>query len=167
MNFDGRNPYDIPKAREYLERLISRQSKFRIVAQHPIRTGRQNRFFYAILELICNHTGMDVESLKQLLVKERLCRDLFYKGATMVGKEAFPIWRSTKDLTTKEFSIMIERLYFFSASELGLYIPDPTTYLDVMDSDENIDWSQFDSFIRYAEDVSDKNKEFNATTDDN
>lgn len=160
-SYEGRNPYDADKARAYLEKMIEQGKNFKIAVQIPKRTGRQNRFFHAILGLIADYVGSDMETIKQQFVKQELCKDIFYQGETSIGSKSLSNWRSTRDLNSKEFSIMTERLIFFASSELGLYIPDPGEYLEIMDEDTTHDWSAVDQFIFHVSKLQENNQQYN------
>ena len=87
------------------------------------RTKKQNRYFWLICGLLASEIGESVEFVKQEVFK-RICNpDLFLvtKENPILGK--IEVLRSSRDLTTHEMSVAIDR-YRKWCAEQGVYIPE-------------------------------------------
>lgn len=87
------------------------------------RTKKQNKYFYLVCALLASEVGESVEYIKQEVFK-RICNpDLF-----LISKEnpilgTIEVLRSSRDLTTHEMSVAIDR-YRKWCAEQGVYIPE-------------------------------------------
>ena len=87
------------------------------------RTKKQNKYFYLVCALLASEVGESVEYIKQEVFK-RICNpDLFLvtKENPILG--TIEVLRSSRDLTTHEMSVAIDR-YRKWCAEQGVYIPE-------------------------------------------
>ena len=87
------------------------------------RTKKQNKYFYLVCALLASEVGESVEYIKQEVFK-RICNpDLFLvtKENPILG--TIEVLRSSRDLTTSEMSVAIDR-YRKWCAEQGVYIPE-------------------------------------------
>lgn len=75
-----------------------------------VRSSQQNNYYWSIVKLLAEELGYTEPEMHQAI------------------KTHFHI-QSTKSLTTKEFSLYIERIIRWSAIDLHIVIPDPKTLL--------------------------------------
>lgn len=71
-----------------------------------VRSSEQNNYYWVIVDLLAQELGYTTHEMHQTL------------------KDHFKI-QSTKELTTKEFSSLIENIIRWSAIEMNIVIPDP------------------------------------------
>ena len=75
-----------------------------------VRSAQQNNYYWKIVDMLADDLGYTRREMHQAV------------------KDHFEI-QSTKTLTTKEFSKLIERIIRWSAIDLGIVIPDTKTLL--------------------------------------
>ena len=84
------------------------------------RSLRQNRFYWgAVIGAIAESTGNSPEDLHLVLKEMFLPR----KFITLGSKEV-EVKKSTADLTTEEFTLYLEAVRAWAATELGITMPD-------------------------------------------
>ena len=80
--FNLQNEYDIPKFKEYVNKLFKERAVVEVKKKLPNRTLAQNRYFYLLLSWFASETGYSVEEVKIDIFK-RLCnRDIFEREKT-------------------------------------------------------------------------------------
>ena len=86
------------------------------------RSQRQNRFYWGVvLTAIAESTGNSTEDI-HVVLRDRL---LPRKFITLGSKEV-EVRKTTTDLTTEEFTLYLEAVRAWAATELGITMPDPT-----------------------------------------
>lgn len=124
MIFDLKNEYDIPKFKEYVNKLYAQKAVVEVKKKLPNRTLAQNSYFYLLLSWFSLETGYSVEEVKIDIFK-RLCnRQLFETEITNKQGKKVKVLRSSSELTTGEMTTAIERFRNYSAAE-GIYLPAP------------------------------------------
>lgn len=86
------------------------------------RTEQQNKYYHKILDIICEYNGdthMDMHT--ELKAK-------FLARPWVKGDKEYLIVKSTKELTSKQFSSYIEQVFMFASTELGLILPNSSEY---------------------------------------
>ena len=84
------------------------------------RSQRQNRFYWGVvLTAIAESTGNSTEDI-HVVLRDRL---LPRKFITLGSKEV-EVRKTTTDLTTEEFTLYLEAVRAWAASELGITMPD-------------------------------------------
>lgn len=127
MIFDLKNEYDIPKFKEYVNKLYQQKALVEVKKKLPNRTLAQNSYFYLLLSWFSLETGYSVEEVKIDIFK-RLCnRTLFEREITNKQGKTIKVLRSSSDLTTGEMTTAIDRFRNYSAAE-GIYLPLPNEH---------------------------------------
>ena len=84
------------------------------------RSQRQNRFYWGVvLTAIAESTGNSTEDI-HVVLRDRL---LPRKFITLGSKEV-EVKKSTADLSTEEFTLYLEAVRAWAATELGITMPD-------------------------------------------
>jgi len=84
------------------------------------RSLRQNRYYWgAVIGAIAESTGNSPEDLHLVLKEMFLPRKFITLGAKEVE-----VRKTTHDLTTEEFTLYLEAVRAWAASELGITMPD-------------------------------------------
>ena len=131
MLYNFSNPLDVQNARVRLEHLISRQCTAELTEKKPKRTLSQNSYFHLLLGYFASQTGNTLEWVKQQYYKKLCNPDLFIgeKEDRFLGRIKYV--RSSADLRTDEMNLSIERFRNWSASEAGIYLPEPTNEAEI------------------------------------
>lgn len=82
------------------------------------RTLSQNSLYWKILSVIGRETGNEAEDLHQIF-KDRFLPRRFVR----LGEKEIELRKTTTELTTGEFSELIEKIRVFCGSELGINLP--------------------------------------------
>lgn len=122
---------DVQNARVRLEHLISRQCTAELTEKKPKRTLSQNSYLHLLLGYFASQTGNTLEWVKQQYYKKLCNPDLFIgeKEDRFLGRIKYV--RSSADLRTDEMNLSIERFRNWSASEAGIYLPEPTNEAEI------------------------------------
>ena len=131
MLYNLSNPLDVQNARVRLEHLISRQCTAELTEKKPKRTLSQNSYLHLLLGYFASQTGNTLEWVKQQYYKKLCNPDLFIgeKEDRFLGRIKYV--RSSADLRTDEMNLSIERFRNWSASEAGIYLPEPTNEAEI------------------------------------
>lgn len=126
MIFDLTNPLDVQRIKTRLEMLARKGRTIELKEKKVQRSLPQNKYLHLILGYFASQTGYRVEEVKKNYYKELCNPDLFIieREYKFIGKKKD--FKSSKDLTTEEMSLSIERFRNWAASEAGIYLPPPT-----------------------------------------
>lgn len=126
MIYNLSNPLDVQNAKARLEFLVKRGSVVELTEKKPKRSLSQNRYLYLLLGYFASQTGNTLEWVKQQYYKKLCNPDIFIgeREDRFLGRVKYV--RSSADLRTDEMNVSIERFRNWSASEAGIYLPDPT-----------------------------------------
>ena len=122
MQYNLNNPLDRERFKAKVKQLWEKGGVVEITDKRR-RTLSQNRYFYLIIGAFAVEIGESVEYVKQEVFK-RICNpDLFLitKENPILG--TIEVLRSSRDLTTHEMSVAIDR-YRKWCAEQGVYIPE-------------------------------------------
>ncbi|MGL5980390.1 MAG: hypothetical protein ACRCZY_05845 [Phocaeicola sp.] len=124
MIYNPTNEFDIQKAKDHFNKLISGTKPFEIKGINPTRSNQQNAYLHLILGWFALETGYTIEEVKYKYFK-LLCNSPIFKRKK-INKRGVEIEyvRSSSDLNTAEMTTAIERFRNWSASE-GCYLPSP------------------------------------------
>lgn len=124
MLYDLNNDFD---RQRFLVRCKSLYTNRKVVDMTDVskRTYKQNNYLHTILAYFALECGMDKASVKQQLYKILCNKDLYVRREfnEKLNMEIVVI-RSSKELTTEEMSLSIDRFRKWSA-EQGIYLPTP------------------------------------------
>lgn len=88
------------------------------------RTTRQNAYLHSILGVYALELGYTLEEAKQWHFKEACNPDLFVaEKVDRVTGTVRKVLRSTRELTTEQMQVAIERFRNWAASNAGIYLP--------------------------------------------
>lgn len=123
MIFNLQNEYDIPKFKEYVNRLFSQRATVEIKKKHPARSLAQNSYLHLLLGYFAAEYGCSADEAKLDFFKRTCNRDLFERRKTNKRGEEVSFLRSSAEITTAEMNLAIERFRNWSASAAGIYLP--------------------------------------------
>jgi len=116
---------DKAKAINYLQKLFDLKANFEIKRLLPARTNQQNRYLHLILNWFAIESGYDLYYVKQILFKQIVNTDIFYRESTNKKTgEIYSYYRSTANLDTKETVESIQKFRIYSSREADIYLPD-------------------------------------------
>lgn len=120
------NPLEAQNFRFRVDALLQKQCVVELKEKKPPRTFKQNRYLHAILELFGSEFGLTLQEVKEVYFKRTCNPDLFIVEGKRSKSGARPRYlRSSKDLTTDEMTLAIDRFRNWSAKEAEFYIPSP------------------------------------------
>lgn len=129
---------------EYIKKLVSTGATIEVKRKAPNRSPAQNRYLHVILGYFGAEYGTSMEEVKVDIYK-RLCnREIFERRTTNKHGKEITYLRSTKDLTTAEMALSVDRFRNWSAAVAGIYLPSPNE----------------ESFLAYCEQEIERNREF-------
>jgi hypothetical protein len=100
----------------------------------PKRTGRQNKYLHVLLSLIAIDYCDTIEYVKKTLYKSRYNAELYeYEVTNKDGKRT--ALRSSKDLTTQEMALSVDRLREGYMRDKGCYLPDAHEDLSIYEAE--------------------------------
>lgn len=144
MIFNLNNEYEIPKFKEYVNKLYEQKAIVEVKKKLPNRSTQQNRYFYLILSWFACETGYSLEEVKLDYFKKTCNRDLFVrKKINKKGNEVTYV-RSSSDLDTLEMTTAIDRFRNYASAQAGIYLPSPNE----------------SQFLTYIEQEIERSKEF-------
>ena len=114
MIFNLSNHYEIPKFKEYVNKLFSERAVVEVKKKLPNRTLAQNSYLHLLLGYFGSEYGCSLDEAKIDFYKR--------KAVNKKGKEVTYL-RSSAELTTGEMTLSIDRFRNWSASVAGIYLP--------------------------------------------
>ena len=103
MIYDLKNEYQIPKFKEYVNKLFKERAVVEVKKKLPNRTLAQNSYLHLLLGYFN--------------------RDLFERKTVNKKGNEVTYLRSSAELTTGEMTLSIDRFRNWSASVAGIYLP--------------------------------------------
>lgn len=121
--FDLSNPLDKANFLLRAKKLVEMGKIVELTEKKTKRSLPANRYLHVILAYFGTQTGNTLEWVKQQYFKKLVNPDIFIreKEDKYLGK--IKVLRSSADLDTREFTLVIERFRNWSAQEVGVYIP--------------------------------------------
>lgn len=131
MIYNLSNPLDVQNARTRLELLVKRGSVAELTEKKPRRSLSQNSYLHLLLGYFASQTGNTLAWVKQQYYKKLCNPDLFIGECEdrFLGRMKYV--RSSADLCTDEMNLSIERFRNWSASEAGIYLPEPANEAEI------------------------------------
>lgn len=123
MLFDLRNEYQIPKFKEYVNKLFKERAVIEVKKKNPNRTLAQNSYLHLLLGYFGSEYGCSLEEVKIDYYKRACNRDLFERKAVNKKGNEVTYLRSSSELTTGEMTLSIERFRNFASAQCGIYLP--------------------------------------------
>lgn len=125
MVFNLKNEYEVPKFKEYVNKLFAERSVVEVKKKHPGRTIAQNSYLHLLLGYFASEYGCSMEEAKLDFYKRTCNTDLYERQAVNKKGRQVKFLRSSSDLSTAEMNLSIERFRNWSASVAGIYLPSP------------------------------------------
>ena len=125
MIYDLSKLKDCNDARFKLEYFISKDRLVEIKTKN-VRSSNQNSYLHLILSAFAIEYGDTIDYVKEAIFKELVNKDIFvFERINRVTGEVRKDLKSTRDLSTSEMTIAINRFRDYSSREFGLYLADP------------------------------------------
>lgn len=123
--YDLSNPLSLERFNVKSEALKKKGCIVELTEKKPQRSNEQNRYLHVAIGIVALEFGETMDYVKEYYFKKLCNRDLFviYKDDKRIGR-TIAATRSSKELTTDEMTIAIERFRNWAAGE-GCYIPSP------------------------------------------
>jgi hypothetical protein len=144
MIFNLNNEYEIPKFKEYVNKLYEQKAIVEVKKKLPNRSTQQNRYFYLILSWFACETGYSVDEIKVDIFKRICNKEIFERYRENKHGEKIKFLRSSSDLDTLEMTTAIDRFRNYASAQAGVYLPSPNE----------------SQFLTYIEQEIERNKEF-------
>lgn len=119
MKFNSSDVKDVKKAKEYLNKLTSKECFFEVKEIYKRKSVSNNAYLHVCISLIAIELGYTLEECKTTL--KGLCEFMSYR------KNGNTFLRSVRDLNNKECAEFTEFIRN-KASSIGIYIPTPEEY---------------------------------------
>jgi hypothetical protein len=123
MIFDLKNEYQIPKFKEYVNKLFSERAVVEVKKKLPNRTLAQNSYLHLLLGYFGSEYGCSLDEAKIDFYKRTCNRDLFERKTINKKGEEVTYLRSSAELTTGEMTLSIERFRNWSTAQADIYLP--------------------------------------------
>ena len=144
MIFNLNNEYEIPKFKEYVNKLYEQKAIVEVKKKLTNRSTQQNRYFYLILSWFACETGYSVDEIKVDIFKRICNKEIFERYRENKHGEKIKFLRSSSDLDTLEMTTAIDRFRNYASAQAGIYLPSPNE----------------SQFLTYIEQEIERNKEF-------
>ena len=125
MIFNLNNEYEIPKFKEYVNKLCEQKAIVEVKKKLPNRSTQQNRYFYLILSWFACETGYSVDEIKVDIFKRICNKEIFERYRENKHGEKIKYLRSSSDLDTLEMTTAIDRFRNYASAQAGIYLPSP------------------------------------------
>ena len=123
MIYDLKNEYQIPKFKEYVNKLFKERAVVEVKKKLPNRTLAQNSYLHLLLGYLGSEYGCSLDEAKIDFYKRTCNRDLFERKTVNKKGNEVTYLRSSAELTTGEMTLSIDRFRNWSASVAGIYLP--------------------------------------------
>lgn len=123
MIFNLNNQYEKESFKVYANKLYGEGAVIEIKKKHPNRTLAQNSYLHLLLGYFASEYGCSLDEVKIDFYKRICNKELFEKtGVNKKGVDVIYL-RSSKDLSSSEISLSIERFRNWATSVAGIYLP--------------------------------------------
>ncbi len=131
MIYDLSTRLGAESARARLEALTGRGCTVELTEKKPKRSLSQNAYLHLLLGYFASQTGNTLEWVKQQYYKKLCNPDLFIgeRSDPFLGRVKYV--RSSADLKADEMTLSIERFRNWSASEAGIWLPEPVNEAEI------------------------------------
>ena len=123
MLFNLKNEHEVPRFKEYVNRLLGERAVVEVKKKHPARTLAQNSYLHLLLGYFASQHGCSLGEAKIDFYKRTCNRDLFERRAVNRQGREVTYLRSSAELTTGEMTLSIDRFRNWSAAVAGIYLP--------------------------------------------
>ncbi len=119
------SPYDLEKFRAKVQEMELKGGYVELKRKASQRSRSQNNYLHLLLGYFALEFGYSLEQVKMQFFKILCNADIFIHQRPNKYGETVDHIRSSAELTTEEMSTAITRFRNYSASECGLYLPEP------------------------------------------
>lgn len=132
MIYNLTNPLDAQSAKVRFEQLAKKGAVIELSEKRRNRTLSQNNYLHLLLGYFACQTGNTLAWVKEKYYKQACNADLYVeeRDDALIGRVTSV--KSSRDLNTEEMNLSIERFRNWSASEAGVYLPEPTSEAEIM-----------------------------------
>ena len=123
MLFNLENEYEVPRFKEYVNRLFREKAVVEVKRKHPARTLSQNSYLHLLVGYFATEYGCGADEAKVDFFKRECNRDLFCRTRANRKGARVDYLRSSAELTTAEMTLAIDRFRNWSAAKAGIYLP--------------------------------------------
>lgn len=119
------NPYDRQKFNEQCNLLVQKREYVELKRKTTKRSLAQNSYLHVLLGYFASEFGYTLDEVKYDIFKKLCNKDIFQRQRK--NKRGFVVKyiRSTTELDKAEMTLAIDRFRNYSASQCGLYLPEP------------------------------------------
>lgn len=119
------NPYDRQKFKEQCNLLVQKREYVELKRKTTKRSLAQNSYLHVLLGYFASEFGYTLDEVKYDIFKKLCNKDIFQRQRK--NKRGFVVKyiRSTTELDKAEMTLAIDRFRNYSASQCGLYLPEP------------------------------------------
>lgn len=139
MIFNLQNEYEIPKFKEYINRLFRERAVIEVKKKHPNRTLAQNSYLHLLLGYFGSQYGCSIDEAKIDFYKRTCNRELFERSIVNKRGREVTYLRSSAELTTAEMTLSIDRFRNWSAHVAGIYLPSPEEHQMIVFAQQEIE----------------------------
>ena len=111
MIYDLKNEYQIPKFKEYVNKLFKERAVVEVKKKLPNRTLAQNSYLHLLLGYFGSEYGCSLDEAKIDFYKRTCNRDLFERKTVNKKGNEVTYLRSSAELTTGEMTLKIGRAH--------------------------------------------------------
>lgn len=124
MVYNLQNEYDVPKFKEYINKLYQERAVVEVKKRSTNRTISQNSYLHMLCAYFGFEYGCSAAEAKVDFYKRTCNRDLYEREHTNRVGKVVKYLRSSTELTVDEMTLSIQRFKNWAASEAGIYLPD-------------------------------------------
>ena len=142
MLFNLQNEFEIPRFKEYVNRLYKQRATVEVKKKNPGRTLAQNAYLHLLLGYFASQYGCSLDEAKVDFYKRTCNSDLYKRQQTNRQGREVTYLRSSTELTTAEMTLSIERFRNWSASVAGIYLPSADEQQAILFAQQEIERNQ-------------------------
>lgn len=125
MIYNLKNEFECQRFKDAVARMIAEGTVVDMRRKRPVRSLSQNSYLHVLLGYYAAEFGYTIEEVKFETFKKTCNASLFVRERENRRGCRVRYIRSSRDLTTDEMTLAIERFRNYSASVAGLYLPEP------------------------------------------
>ncbi len=125
MIFNLKNDWEVPKYKEYVNRLYEEKAIVEVKKKHPNRTLAQNSYLHLLLGYFASEYGCSLDEAKIDFYKRTCNKELFERETVNKKGTKIIYLRSSAELSTAEMTLSVERFRNWSVSVADIYLPSP------------------------------------------
>ena len=138
MIYNLKNALDKESFKVRVNQLFLKCETVELTSKKP-RTMKQNSYLHLIISFLGCKIGLKADYVKEIYYKAECNSDLFLseKFDPTLGRNV-TILRSSKELTTEEMTLSIQRFRNWSSQEAGVFLPDAINVEMLMEMEREV-----------------------------